>query len=168
MACGCLASFALALFGALLGLFFAALGDFADQKLVFDAEELGAFFDVDVAHDGLRDDGDALHDAAYQFGAADGVFAGVFEQQVGLEADEVCLMFLNELAELCSVVLAGERVGVVAIGEEADFDVHALFEQHVDASQRCLDACHVAVVEDGDVGGEAVYHPYLRGGEGGA
>ena len=110
-------------------------------------QQLGTFLDIHVAHDGFGDDGDALHDVAYQFGPADGVLAGVFHQQVGLEADEVRLVLADEGLELRGVVLAGIGVGVVAVGQEAHLDVHPLFEQHVDASQGGLDAGRVAVVE---------------------
>ena len=84
--------FALALFGTLLGLLLAAFGHFADQQLVLDVQQLGALLDIYVAHDGFGDDGDALHQAADEFGSLDGVAARVFQQEVGLEADEVRLV----------------------------------------------------------------------------
>ena len=162
--CLCLAAFALALFGTLLGLLLAAFGHFADQQLVLDVQQLGALLDIYVAHDGFGDDGDALHQAADEFGPLDGVAARVFQQEVGLEADEVRLVFADEGLELRAVVLAGKGVGVVAVGQEADFDVHAFFQQHVDAAQRGLDAGGVTVVEHGEVVGEAVYQLDLVGG----
>ena len=75
-------------------------------------------------------------------------------------------MLLDELAELGAVVLPGEGVGVFAVGQEADLDVHPLLQQHVDAAQGGLDAGGVAVIEDGEVVGEAVYQLDLVGGQG--
>ena len=62
----------------------------------------------------------------------------------------------------------GVGVGVVAIGEEDDADVHAFGEEEVDGTEGGLDASGVAVVEDGDVGGVALDEAYLLDGEAGA
>ena len=64
------------------------------------------------------------------------------------------------------IVLAGKAVGVVPVRQQHHLDVHALLQQHVDAAQGSLDACHVAVIEHGDVVREAVDEAYLSRSEG--
>ncbi len=55
----------------------------------------------------------------------------------------------------------GERVGVFAVGEEADADLESLFEEHVDAAHGGFDAGHVAVIEHRDVLGALGDHADL-------
>lgn len=59
-----------------------------------------------------------------------------------LEADKVGFMLLNELLKFGCIMLAGKRVGVVAIGQQTHLDVHTLFEQHIDTTDRRFDTCH--------------------------
>lgn len=164
VSCGCVGSgsggpaFALNAFGLLFGLFLAAFGHFVHQQAVFYMQQLGALLDVYVAHDGFGYYRNALYQVADQFSPFDGVASGILQQQISFEANKVRFVFVDECLKLGSVVLAGERVGVVAVGQEAHFDVHALFEQHVDASYGGFDTGCIAVVEHGHVVGEAVYH----------
>ena len=65
-------------------------------------------------------------------------------------------MFLDVLAEVAGRMLAGKRVGVLAVGQQQHLEVHALGEQHVGTSQGSMDAGSVAVVEQDDVRGEPV------------
>ena len=65
-------------------------------------------------------------------------------------------MFLYELLELGRVVLAGKRVGVVTVGQETDFDVHAFFQQHVNSPDRSLDTGCITIVEHSHIIGEAM------------
>ena len=69
------------------------------------------------------------------------------------------------VAELLRRMFAGERVGVVAVGEEHDFDLHTLLEEHVDGLECSVYAGRVAVVKDCHVVGEAVYLAYMSFGE---
>ena len=48
-------------------------------------------------------------------------------------------------------MLSGEAVGVVAVGQEQQLDVHAFSQQHVDASFAGMNACIVAVEDDCDI-----------------
>ncbi len=84
---------------------------------------------------------------------------------MGLELYEVRLVVLDVLSELLCRVLLGEGVGVVAVGQQHHFDVHAVLEEHVRTSQCRLDAGGVAVVEQYDVLREAVQYAYLVLGE---
>ncbi|CCZ39624.1 uncharacterized protein BN707_03299 [Bacteroides fragilis CAG:558] len=70
-------------------------------------------------------------------------------------------MFLYKVLELRGVVFPCKRVRVVAVGQEAYFDVHSLFEQHVYTPDRRFDSRHVAVIEHGDIVGETVNQPDL-------
>ena len=65
-------------------------------------------------------------------------------------------MLLYELLELGRVMFAGKRVRVVSVGQEAHFNVHAFFQQHVDPPDRSLDTGCIPVVQYGHVVGEAV------------
>ena len=58
-------------------------------------------------------------------------------------------------------MLAGKGVGVVTVGKQADFDIHALFKQHIDTADRGLDTCRITVIKHGHVVGEAVNHADL-------
>ena len=95
------------------------------QYFFFHLEQLAAFADVYRTHNGVGYHRDTLHDARNQSGTLDGVFPGFFQQQVGLEADKIHLVGVDIGLVIRSVVLAGEAVGVIAVGQEADFDVHA-------------------------------------------
>ena len=88
---------------------------------------------------------DALYNAVDSLGALQRV-ALVAEQQVGLELDEVGLVVLDILAEVGGRMLAGERVGIFAVGQQQHLQVHALAEQHVGTAQGGMNACRVAVI----------------------
>ena len=77
------------------------------------------------------------------------------EQQVGLELDEVSLVGFDVIAKLLRRVLLGEAVRVVAVRQQQHLDIHALGQQHVDASYGGMYAGGVAVVKHGYVGREA-------------
>ncbi len=136
-----------------------------DDEPLVDLEHGGAFPHVHLPHDGVGYDGDAPHDVRHERRAADGVVAAVGQEQVRLEADEVHLVPVDVFLELGRRVLAGEAVGVVAVGQEEHLDVEPLAQEHVDAAQARLDARHVAVVEHGDVLREAADEAYLPLGE---
>ena len=72
---------------------------------------------------------------------------------------------MNVLLKLAGAVGAGVAVGVFAVGEQEHLDTQALGKQHVDASQRCVDACRVAIVEHGDVIGKTMDGTNLSLGE---
>ena len=119
---------------------------------------------IGVAQDWVHDHRDALDDAVDGSGALQRV-ALVLQQQVGLELNEVGLVFLDVFPEVAGGVFSGEGVGVVAIGQEQNLEVHALAEEHVGASECGMDAGSVAVVEQDDVGGEAMQDVDLVDGE---
>ena len=58
-------------------------------------------------------------------------------------------------------MFAGKRVRVVTVGKKADFDVHSFFKEHINAADRSLDTCCVAVVKHSHVVGEPVNHTDL-------
>ena len=86
----------------------------------------------------------------------------------GFISDEIDLVVLQVLLELRGRVLAGKAVGVIAVGEEQELDVHTFGQEHVDASFTGMDACVVAVEDDGDVFRDAMDEVYLFGSECGA
>ena len=58
-------------------------------------------------------------------------------------------------------MLAGKGVGVFSVRKEHHFYVHAVFQQQVDTAQGRLDTGCIAVIQDRDVTGEAVYQADL-------
>ena len=58
-------------------------------------------------------------------------------------------------------MLATERVGVVTIGQQQYLDVHALLQQHVGTTHGCMNTSLITIVEQHDIGGEAVQQAYL-------
>lgn len=143
-------------------------GDFGNDELLWGGEQAGAFTDVHLTDDAVGDDGDAVDNVLHEGGPLDGIVGGVVEQQVGFEADEIDLAGFDVVLKVGGRVLTGEAVGVVAIGQEEDFDVQSFCKQHVDATQAGMDAGGVAIVEHGDIVGEAVDQAYLPLREGGA
>ena len=143
-------------------------GDFGNDELLWGGEQASAFTDVHLTDDAVGDDGDAVDNVLHEGGPLDGVVGGVVEQQAGFEADEIDLAGFDVVLKVGGRVLTGEAVGVVAIGQEEDFDVQSFCKQHVDATQAGMDAGGVAIVEHGDIVGEAVDQAYLPLREGGA
>ena len=95
--------------------------------------------------------------------ADDVAHAGFLQQQIGLKADEVHFMRVDVGLIVGGVVLACETVRVIPVGQQAYFDVHAFFQQHVNASDAGLYAGTVSVIQHGDVVGEAVNQTNLVG-----
>ena len=87
--------------------------------------------------------------------------AFVAQQQVGLELYEVGLMFFDILTEVGCRMFARERVGIVAIRQEQHFKVHSLREQHVGSTHSRMDASRITVVQQSDIGREAMEYVYL-------
>ena len=153
------------LFERFFSLCFFQFGYFSQQQFFVHLQQLAAFLHIDRTDNRVRDDSNAPHDVADESGTFDWVAAGIVEQQVGLEADEVHFVRVDIILIICRIVLAGEAVRIVAVGQEDDFDVHTFFEQHVDAAEGSLDTGHVAVIKHGDVVREAVDEADLSGGE---
>ncbi len=124
---------------------------------------MGAFLYIDVAHNGFGNDGNALHEVTDKLGTLDGVFSCIFKQQIGFKADKVRFILLYEVLEFRRIVFAGKGVRIVTVGQEANFYVHAFFQQHVNTSDRGLYTGSVTVVEHCHVVGEAMNHPDLSG-----
>ena len=74
-------------------------------------------------------------------------------------------MFRDEGLEFRRVMFAGERVRVVTVGKQADFDVHTLFEQHINTTDRSFDTCGVPVIKHRHIVCEAVNHTDLSRGK---
>ncbi len=134
-----------------------------DEDALVDVHDPAALLDVDRPLDRVGDLGDRLHHVADERRLAYGVALGVAEQQPRLEGQEVLLVGADVLLHLGGRVAAGERVGVLGLGQQHHAHVHPLPEDHVDAAQRGVDARRVAVVDDGDVLGEAPQQAYLVG-----
>ena len=65
-------------------------------------------------------------------------------------------------------MFAAERVRIVTVGQQQNFDIHSLCQQHVGTAHGGMDACLVAVVEQHDVLREAPQQLDLVDGKGGA
>jgi len=55
-------------------------------------------------------------------------------------------VFGNILLKLCGVVLSGEAIRVVSVGEEQNFDIHPFCKQHVYASDTGFYAGLVTII----------------------
>ena len=111
---------------------------------------------------------DALEDIVHHLCTFEGIFAGLFEQNLHFEEDEVGGVLRQVLQKFAVAVFFGKRVGVLAVGQQAHTHVHPFFEQHIDAAQGGLDAGGVTVVQHCDVLGQRVEHLHLAVGQGGA
>ena len=98
-------------------------------------------------HNLIGDDGDALHDFFRQFSAFDGITFSIFQQEVGLEENEVGLVCRYIFFELLCIVLSGKTVRVITIWQKENLYIHAFSQEHVCAASGCMNAGFVAVVE---------------------
>ena len=156
------------LFPCFLGVVGHGFGQFLGKDVFGDVEFEGGLFDVFLPFDHVGNDGNGANDFFEDFGFADGVVLDVFEEYAGFEFDEILFVGAEVFLKLSGTVFLGVAVGVFAVGEENDTDVHAFFEEEVDSSEGGFDAGGVAIVKDGDVGSVAFDEADLFGGEGGA
>ena len=63
-------------------------------------------------------------------------------------------MSLDIVSELLCGMLAGKRIGIIAIGEEQHLDVHSLRQEHISTTHGGMDTRLVAIVKQRDVLGE--------------
>ena len=126
-----------------------------DERSLGNAHALRAVMQIGVAENGIHHHRDALHDGVDGVGTLQRV-AFVAQQEVGLKLYEVGLMLLDVLTEIAGSVLAGEGVGVLTVGQQQHFQVHAFSEQHIGTAQGSMDAGLIAIVEQDDVRREAM------------
>ena len=144
------------------------LVELVHQRLFGHLQSTAAFLDVCGAVDGVGDDRDGLDYVFDDAGFLDRVVFGVLQQQIGLETDEIFGVVGQIFCDVLDGVVLHEGVGVV-FGRKNNYAyIHALFQNHVGATQRGMNACGVAVVEYGDVFGVAADHAHLLGGQRGA
>ena len=124
-------------------------------------ESLRAVFDIHLARDQVRNDGDRRGDILDERRAFLGIITRVLAQQRRLEADEVRLIFLYVADKFRRIVALCVAVGVFAVGQQHHLHVKALLEEHVDTAQRRVDTRRIAVVQHGDITREALDKPYL-------
>ena len=70
-------------------------------------------------------------------------------------------MLLDILLELLGGMLAGKRVGVVAIGQQQHLHIHTFLQQHIRTTHGGMDTSLITIVEQHDIGGKAVQQSYL-------
>ena len=151
-----------------LAVVFVDLHQLAKQRTLRDVHDAGSLAQVHLALDVVRYFRDGHHDVPHQTGLEDGIAGGFLEQHPRLEIDEVRPVLLQVFLELLGGMLARERIGIVVVRKGEHAHVHVGRQQHVDAPERSLDAGGVAVVEHGDVLGEAFDQADLPVGERGA
>ena len=156
------------LFPCFLGVVGHGFGQFLCKDVFGDVEFERCLFDVFLPFDHVRNDRNGANDFFEDFGFAYRVVLDVFEEYAGFEFDEVFFVGAEVFLKLSGTVFLGVAVGVFAVGEENDTDVHAFFKEEVDSTEGGFDASGVAVVKDGDVGSVALDEADLLGGEGGA
>ena len=144
------------------------LADLGNEQGLVYLEHGGTLLYIHLPNDGARNDCDALHHALDEFGTLDGIARTIAQQEVDLELDEIDLVAVYVCLILLGVMLAGKAIGVVAIGEEEDADIHPLGQKHIYTSEAGLDTRGIAIVENRDIIGEAVDEANLAGSERGA
>ena len=158
----------MSLFPCFLGVVGHGFGQFLCKDVFGDVEFERCLFDVFLPFDHVGNDGNGANDFFEDFGFADGIVLDVFEEYAGFEFDEILFVGAEVFMKLSGTVFLGVAVGVFAVGEENDTDVHAFLEEEVDGSEGGFDAGGVAIVENRDVGSVAFDEADLFGGEGGA
>ena len=156
------------LFPCFLGVVGHGFGQFLGKDVFGDVEFEGGLFDVFLPFDHVGNDGNGANDFFEDFGFAYRVVLDVLKENAGFEFDEILFVGAEVFLKLSGAVFLGVAVGVFAVGEENDTDVHAFLEEEVDGSEGGFDASGVAIVKDGDVGSVAFDETDLLGSEGGA
>ena len=128
-------------------------------------QSLGAVFDIDLPSDHIRDDGYGGSDVFDERSAFLRIVSGILAQQGGFEANEIGLVLFDIADELGGVVVLSIAIGIFAVGQKNDLHVESFFEEHIYSSQRRMNTCGIAVIEHGDVTGEALNKAYLRFGQ---
>ena len=142
--------------------FAAQFDHFIGQYLFSYMQSLRTIFDIDLARDHIRDDSNGSRDILYQRGAFLRVVTGVLAEQGGFEADEISLVRLDISDKLRRVVVLRVAVRVFSVRQQHHIDVEPFLQEHVYSSQRRMNTCRITVIEHRDIGGEALYQPYLR------
>ena len=128
-------------------------------------QPLRTIFDIDLARDHIRDDGDGSRDILYQRGAFLRIVTGIVAEQGRFEADEISLVRLDIPDKLRRVVVLRVTVRVFSVRQQHHVDVEPFLQEHVYTPQRRMNTCRVAVIEHRDIAGEPLYQTYLRLGQ---
>ena len=131
-----------------------------NQRTLVDIQTARTFGDIGSTNNGVRDDTYRADNIVDSLSTLDGIL-DILQQQVGLKLDEVRLVLFDILLELLGSMLAAERVGVVAIRQQQHLHVHTLLQQHIRTTHGSMDASLVTIVEQHDIGCEAVQQAYL-------
>src|SRR5690606_11889531 len=121
-----------------------------------DVHDLGAFLQVDLLLDLVRDLADALNDVPDRIGPLYGISRSLFGQKGGLELYEILGVFLQVSQQILPAVPPGKTVRVLPWGDTADPHVHALFQNQVYSPKGIPKPGRIPVKEHGDVLGEPV------------
>ena len=116
-----------------------------NEGLLLHVDTMGKVGDIGRTQYLVGDHRDALHYAADGLTTLHGV-ANILNRQPTLEGDKVRLVLLDIAFQVIGRVLTGKRVGVVAIGQQQHFDIHALSQQHVGASHGSVDTSLITIV----------------------
>ena len=120
---------------------------------------------IGIAEDGILHHRDARDNGVDSLRALQWV--GFFVKQQGrLKADEVCGMLFDIVFELFCRVFSCETVGIVIVGKQQHFKVHALLKQHICTAKCRMNACRITVIEQCYVGSETVKCMYLVNAQG--
>ena len=140
-------------------------GNTLEQDGRLDAETQCYRIYINRALDRIGNLGDGICNIVNKFRFLERVGAGVGKQQVGLEFYEITLAGRYIVLHLLQRVLTGERIGILALGQQHHLNVQALGQEEIDPPQSCMYAGAVAVVHNGGVLRKLVDQAYLLHGK---
>ena len=141
----------LALFFPIAGNIFVCL---RNQRPFVNSQSSGTLANIRSTYYRIGNDTHRTHDAVDGLGTLDGVLH-ILQHQLGLKLDEIRLVGLNIVLKLLRGMLAGKRIGVIAIGQQQHLDIHALLQQHICSAHGSMDTSLVAIIEQHDIGRES-------------
>ena len=136
---------------------YAHSGELPCKQLLLYIQSLGGLLHIDIAHNGIGNNGDAYKYVIYKLCALQRVSGKIIFKQLIFKGYEILFVALQEGLQLCCRVFAGKTVGVFPIGKEGYFNLHSLCQQHIYSANGGFYAGKISIIEHCYLVGKALY-----------
>ena len=138
--------------------------DSLDNSHLIEVEKLGCFANESRRIDRVLDESDTLNDILCDLSFLYWVATHIaLQHHRSLESHKILFILVEVSFNLFGRVLATEAIGVVAIGEKDELDIHAFEQEQVNGLESSRDTGSIAIVHESDILGETLYNAYLIG-----
>ena len=148
-----------------IGCLLAQFSHFAREHIFGQGEQDSRVLDIHLSFDYLWYDRNRAYDLQDHLRTFGRIVLRILHQQLGLEANKVMLVTLQECFQVRGVVTFSKAVWVFSLGQQYDAHINTLLEHHIYTAQRSFNACFVAIVEQYDILRKAVNEAYLVNGQ---